>query len=172
MQIKNKAMTILFLAILTIPMAATIMPNANAHTPPWSLPTYAFINIAPAPIGVGQTVNVNLWLQVPPPTASGAYGDRWTDLTVKVTHPDGAPETLGPFTSDDTGGTSTRYTPSKVGNYTFQLFFAGDTLAGANTANGLPSTNQFVGDYFEPSQSKVFNLLVQEEPIGSAPTIS
>ena len=172
MQIKNKAMTILFLAILTIPMVATIIPNANAHTPAWSLPTYAFINIAPAPIGVGQTVNVNMWLQVPPPTASGAYGDRWENLTVKVTHPDGTIETLGPFESDDTGGTSTRYTPSKVGNYTFQLFFGGETLAGANTANGLPSTNPFVGDYFEPSESNVFHLTVQEEPIGYAPTIS
>ena len=172
-KIKNKTFAILMAAILTISMGASIilLPNADAHTPPWSLPTYAFINIAPAPIGVGQTVNVNLWLQVPPPTASGAYGDRWTDLTVKVTHPDGATETLGPFTSDDTGGTSTRYTPSKVGNYTFQLFFAGETLAGINTANGLPSTNPFVGDYFEPSESKVFQLSVQEEPISYAPTI-
>lgn len=171
-KIQKKVMTILFLAILTIPMAASIIPYAYAHTPAWTLPTYAFINIAPAPIGVGQTVNVNMWLQVPPPTASGAYGDRWTNMTVKVTHPDGTTETLGPFTSDDTGGTSTRYTPAKVGNYTFQLFFGGETLAGKNTSNGLPSTNAFVGDYFLASQSNVFHLTVQEEPISYAPTIS
>src|SRR3990172_9345027 len=70
-KIKNKTFAILIAAILTISMGASIilLPNADAHTPPWSLPTYAFINIAPAPIGVGQTVNVNLWLQVPAPTA-------------------------------------------------------------------------------------------------------
>jgi hypothetical protein len=170
-KMKKTVMTILFLAILTIPMAASIIPSASAHTPSWTLPTYAFINIAPAPIGVGQTVNVNMWLQVPPPTAAGAYGDRWVNMTVKVTHPDGTVETLGPFTSDDTGGTSTRYTPSKVGNYSFQLFFGGEILAGKNTANGLPSTNAFVGDYFAPSQSNVFRLSVQEEPISYAPTI-
>ncbi len=170
---KTKTLAILIALILTIPIGASmiLVPNAEAHTPAWTLPTYAFINIAPAPIGVGQTVNVNLWLQVPPPTAAGAYGDRWTNMTVKVTHPDGTIETLGPFTSDDTGGTSTRYTPSKVGNYTFQLFFAGETLQGLNTANGLPSTNPFVGDYFEPSQSNVFHLTVQEEPISYAPVI-
>ena len=54
-----------------------LLPNANAHTPAWSIPTYSFINIAPSPIGVGQQVNVNIWLNAPPPTASGAYGDRW-----------------------------------------------------------------------------------------------
>jgi hypothetical protein len=168
----KQAFSIIFLAILAISAATSIIPIALAHTPAWTLPTYAFINIAPSPIGVGQTVNVNMWLQVPPPTAAGAYGDRWTNLTVRVTHPDGTIENLGPFTSDDTGGTSTRYTPSKVGEYSFQLFFSGEILEGKNTANGLPSTNAFVGDYFTPSESNIFKLTVQEEPISYAPTIS
>ena len=40
--------------------------------------------------------------------------------------------TLGPFISDDTGGTHTQYTPTEVGAYTFQMSFPGQTLAGAN----------------------------------------
>jgi len=93
----------------------------KAHDPPWDLPTFSYVNVAPNPTGVGQPVNVNFWLNVPPPTASGAYGDRWHGLTVEVTDPDGHVETLGPFTSDDTGGTSTRYTPDQVGTWKFQL---------------------------------------------------
>jgi hypothetical protein len=166
---KNRIMAILIISILSI-SAATIS-IAQAHTPAWTLPTYSFVNISPAPIGVGQQVNVNFWLQVPPPTASGAYGDRWTNMTVKVTHPDGTTETLGPFTSDDTGGTHTVYTPTTVGEYTFQGFFAGETLQGINTANGQISTNPFVGDYFEPSESNVFHLTVQQDPISYAPVI-
>ncbi len=158
-------LVIAILAISAVPMLS--VPTAEAHDPPWSLPTYAFINVAPAPIGVGQTVNVNFWLNVPPPTASGAYGDRWENLTVVVTAPDGHEDTLGPFTSDDTGGAFTTYTPDQVGDYTFQMFFLGETLRGEN----LQRPNDYVGDYYEPSQSNVFHLVVQEEPIGYAPVI-
>ena len=45
-------------------------------------------------------------------TASGPYGDRFGPFTVNVIKPDGTNDTLGPFISDDTGGTSTRYTPT------------------------------------------------------------
>ena len=93
-------------------------------------------------------------------------------MTVKVTHPDGTSETLGPFTSDATGGSHTVYTPSVVGNYTFQMFFGGQTLTGQNLAPGTPTTgpfaNAFIGDYFQPSQSNVFTLTVQQESISSA----
>ena len=173
LNLKNKSMAIMIAAILTLSIGAsiTLLPSADAHTPAWSIPTYSFINIAPSPIGVGQQVNVNLWLNAPPPTAAMATGDRWSNMTVVVTHPDGTTETLGPFTSDDTGGAHTVYTPTTVGNYTFQMVFGGNTLLGVNTPNGVPSTNPFVGDYFEPSKSNVFTLPVQQEPISYAPVI-
>jgi hypothetical protein len=163
-------MTILFLAILSISTTSmTLLPTANAHTPAWSLKTYMFVSVAPEPIGVGQQVYVNFWLNLPPPTANVQYGDRWTNMTVVVTRPDGTKETLGPFTSDDTGGTSTRYTPTQTGNYTFQSFFGGQILAGTNLSPG--TTNAFIGDYYEPSESIKFTLTVQEEPISYAPII-
>ena len=159
---KQKILALLFAAIFAASTICVLIPTTNAHDPPWSLPTYSFINIAPAPIGVGQTVNVNFWLNVPPPTASGAYGDRWQNMYVIVTHPDGTEETLGPFSSDDTGGSFTTYTPSTTGEYTFQMSFPGETLEGTN----LQRPNAYVGDYYEPSESNVFHLTVQEEPIG------
>ena len=83
-----------------------------AHSPPVNIPTFSFCSVSPNPIGVGQSVNVNFWVGQPPPTASGQFGDRWANLTVIVTKPDGNKETLGPFTSDATGGSHTTYTPT------------------------------------------------------------
>lgn len=157
--------------ILLITSIAATVSTTSAHTPAWSFDTYAFIVVSPNPIGVGQTVNVNFWLGSPPPTASAQYGDRWTNLTVKVTIPNGTVETLGPFTSDATGGTVTRYTPTVVGNYTFQCIFGGETLKGANQPPGT-NASAYVGDYYKPSESKVFTLQVQNEPIANAPSAS
>ena len=157
------SMFTLTIAILTIMLCAPILlPTASSHIPPINIPTYAFCAISPNPIGVGQYVNVNFWINQPPPTASAAAGDRWQNMTVIVTKPDRTTQTLGPFTSDATGGSHTSYTPTTVGNYSFQMFFGGQTLAGENGAN---PTNAYIGDYFEPSSSNVFQLTVQQNPI-------
>jgi outer membrane protein assembly factor BamB len=172
--LKNKTLAILFAILLTVSMTASIafLPSANAHTPGINIPTYTFCSVSPNPIGVGQQVNVNFWVNQPPPTASAQYGDRWGNMTVIVTHPDGTKETLGPFTSDATGGSHTVYTPSAVGNYTFQMSFGGQTLTGQNLAPGTATTgpfaNVFIGDYFQPSKSNIFTLSVQQEAIAGA----
>ena len=173
---KTAAITIAILLMLsmTTSMILVPVPNANAHSPTWTIPTYAYINVAPDPAGLGQTVTVGFWIQIPPPTANGAAGDRWHNFTVTVTHPDGTTETLGPFTSDDTGGTYTTYTPTQLGNYTFVFHFSGQTLANDNPAPplypGAPIvTNAYVGDYFSPSTSRPATLTVQQEPIPLIP---
>jgi hypothetical protein len=89
-------------------------------------------------------------------------------MTVLVTKPDGTTTTLGPFTSDDTGGTSTTYVPATTGNYTFQMTFPGQKLAGANPAPGAPPS-PFVGEVFGGSTSSVFTLTVQTQPAGYPP---
>lgn len=161
------AITIVIFFILSMAASTRFIPNASAHSPPWNIPTYSFCSVSPNPIGVGQSVRVNFWVDIPPPTAGVQFGDRWHNMTVVVTHPDGTTETLGPFTSDDTGGTVTTYTPSSVGNYTFQMIFGGQTLAGNNLAPGSdPSFYPNIGDYYQPSKSNIFKLTVQQEPIG------
>jgi hypothetical protein len=165
---KHRTVAILVAAILTISMGTSIaiLPNANAHTPPWQILTSSFIHVAPNPAGLGQQVTVGFWVNEPPPTASGPYGDRFGNMTVKVTHPDGTSETLGPFTSDDTGGTYTTYSPSVIGTYTFQMIFTGWTLTNANPPPTSP-TSQFTGDVFLPSNSSPVTLTVQQEPVGA-----
>ena len=170
-KIERKTLATLIVAILTISMTASIvlLPQASAHTPPWQIPTYMYVSIAPNPIGVGQTVNVNFWCNAPPPTASAQYGDRWTNLTVVVTKPDGSTQKLGPFKSDATGGTVTTYTPDTIGNYTFQSFFGGEVLPGLNNPTPGISSNAFVNDTFLPSSSSKFTLIVQQDPIPYEP---
>ena len=115
-----------------------------------------------------------MWLHIPPPSAQAAYGDRWHNFKVTVTKPDGTTETLGPFTSDDTGGTYTLYTPATLGNYSFVFSFPGETLAGNNPAPPLfpgAPPNQFIGDYFMPSTSKAAHLTVQQDAIPPIPTV-
>jgi hypothetical protein len=144
---------------------------AFGHTPPLQIPMYPFINVAPNPAAVGQTVTVGFWLAQAPPTASGPYGDRWQNMTIIVTHPDGTKETLGPFTSDDTGGTFTQYTPSTEGNYTFKMVFGGQTLLGNNPppANYSAAIKSYIGDYYQPAESRTTMLTVQQNAIPFIP---
>ncbi|MGO8806888.1 MAG: PQQ-binding-like beta-propeller repeat protein [Candidatus Bathyarchaeia archaeon] len=166
--LKNKifAITIAFFFILSMTASIVLTPNANATTlapGKIDIPTYAFCNVGPNPAGVGQEVNVGFWLGEPPPTASGPYGDRWMGLMVKVTLPDGSNQTLGSFTTDDTGGTHTDFTPTAAGNYTFQMSFPGQVLAGSNPIPGQSAiATSYVGDYFEPSISNTYTLTVQQ----------
>jgi hypothetical protein len=167
--LKSKTMAIFIALFLMFAMAASliVIPLTSAHDPPWSIPTYSFCSVAPNPVGVGQYVNVNFWVNLPPPTASAQYGDRWKNMVVYVTGPDGHTTSIGTFTSDATGGTHTTYTPNVAGNYTFQMKFGGEYLAGENLAPG--QTNDNIGDYYEPSDSNIVTLTVQEEPIPGAP---
>jgi hypothetical protein len=167
--VKSKKSAILIVLLLMISMSTSMafVPNVRAHSPPLQIPSYAFLNVAPNPAGIGQTVTVDMWLGQVPPTALAQYGDRWMNYKVTVTKPDGTNETLGPFTSDDTGGFATTYTPTAIGNYTFVFNFLGQTLAGNNPAPGAP--NPYIGDYYEPATSESVTITVQQSPVPSIP---
>ena len=61
---KNKFVAITIAALLILSMSASmiLIPSASAHTPPWTIPTFAHIYVAPDPIGVGQKATVYLFL--------------------------------------------------------------------------------------------------------------
>ena len=62
--LQNKILAIAFAILLTISMSASVIliPQASAHTPGYQIPTFAYISVHPDPIGVGQSVNVFMWL--------------------------------------------------------------------------------------------------------------
>ncbi len=160
---------IAFTLILTIAATFVALPIVSAHDPPWNVSTYAFLNVAPNPIGVEQTVWITMWLDKVVPTANVQYGDRWENYTIEVTKPDNSTQNLGPFRSDNVGGAYTTYTPSEVGTYYFQFFFPGQTIAGANPAPYGSFNPQTIGDYYLPSNSEKVELVVQADPIEPRP---
>jgi len=162
--IKTKTLAVAIIAILMTSIGT--MALANAHTPAWKITTWAYCSVAPNPAGVGQPVTIGMWVQIPPPTAAGTNGDRWHGFTVTITDPDGIKKTLGPFTSDATGGTWTTFTPDKLGNYSFVVYYPGETLKGENRAD---PNNAYIGDYFMNSTSPTVYLTVQQDPIPQLP---
>jgi len=149
---KIAAITISMLMIMAI--GASTALSLDAHAQVVDIPTYSYVNVAPDPCGVDQTVTVNFWLAVPLPDVEDAV-----NITVVVTGPSGS-TTLGPFVSDLTGGFFTTYTPTTAGNYSFQMKYGGQTLVNA----------PFTGDINEPSKSVVQTLIVQSTPATGFPT--
>ncbi|MCX8154155.1 MAG: hypothetical protein N3E52_06960, partial [Candidatus Bathyarchaeota archaeon] len=85
---KNKIYTVVTLFLVCIVAILLVaLPDAIAHYPPWQIPTYAYINVSPNPVGVGQQVAVTGWIDKVPPGASGPWGTRWYNMTVTVTKP-------------------------------------------------------------------------------------
>jgi outer membrane protein assembly factor BamB len=145
--------TVLLIVALMLPMIAQL-PTTKAG----DIPTYAFLAAAPNPIGVGQDCTISFWLNEFPPTANGALGDRWENMKLEITKPDGTTETLGPYRSDPVGSYFITYTPNQVGNYSMQFIFPGQNITG--TRYGQPINN-----YYKPSESRVLTLEVTEEPV-------
>jgi len=166
---KNKTATaIALLLTLTIAITLVALPVADAHDPSWNVPTYAYLHIAPDPVGVGQTVTLVYWLDAIPPGAAGIAGDRWVGWTLEVTEPDETKQTMTLEMSDPVGGGFTTYTPDQTGTYTFKLNFPGQVITGS-TGTGIYNYNIAINDTYLAS-STTATLTVQDEPIPGPPT--
>jgi len=166
---KNK--TLYAIALIMILSASAIMASISitkAQGPPvTNYPTYAYLVAIPNPVGVSQTVTIEFWLDKVPPTAAGPQGDRWQNLTVTITKPDGTTQTLGPYKSDPVGQAYLNYVPDKIGTYYFQFNFPGQQIAGFGAQIPIPINN-----YYQPSTSQKVALTVQQQPIESYPAVS
>ena len=157
---KNKIITISIALVLMLSMAASMIltPStlAQVYFPPgYDVPTYAFINVAPNPIGIGQTVNVNFFL-----SSVLESSERPQNMYVTITDPAGTNTTKGPYTGDTTGGTFFNFVPDKIGNYIFQFWYGGQITTGNNwTRSGFGELHQM------PSISLPYTLVVQQDPI-------
>ena len=158
-------MAISIALILIMSIASLIaLPVANAHDPKWNIPTFAYIDVAPNPIGVGQQALVVFWVDKPLPSASMANDIRMHDYKLTITKPDGTTETKQwPVVMDTTSSQYMTYTPSEIGNYTFKFEYPGQTY----TWSGA-----YQNDTYLPS-SKTTTLVVKQEqlpqPISSYP---
>jgi hypothetical protein len=163
---KNKTVAIaitIFLA-LSIGGSMVIVQPAGAHTPPWDIPTYAYVHAVPNPVGVGQTVSVYIWLTNFYYGAGFTNDLRFHNYKLTITAPSGAVETQNfAIVKDTTSNQHTSFVPDEVGTYTLEFTYPGETYAG---------TGDYAGDKFLPSSASQ-HLTVQEEqlpnPIGGYP---
>jgi outer membrane protein assembly factor BamB len=157
--------TVILIFALMLPNIFTVV----AHTPSWSVPTYAYLSVAPNPVGVNQQVAIMMWIDKTAPTAAGIGGDRWQGYRIEITAPDGTKETKGPFTAYAESSYAILYTPTKTGTYTFTFTFPGQVAAANNPINGLPGTpSDSVNDTYLPS-SATATLTVQQDQLAAVP---
>ncbi|MCW4044193.1 MAG: PQQ-binding-like beta-propeller repeat protein [Candidatus Bathyarchaeota archaeon] len=165
---KNRATATLIALSLALTIAASLaLPIANAHTPAWQIPTHCYAVCTVNPVGVNQETGITFWLNAVPPTAFGAYGDRWK-FTIEITKPDGTKETLGPLTSDPVGGGFTKYTPTQVGTYTIVAKFPDTKITGQPVPPGgiyFFGGDAYINDTYLASQSNPITLVAQEEQV-------
>jgi hypothetical protein len=172
---KTAAISIAILLIISMGASLTLMPSTSAHSPPWNITLYAFTNANPPLIGLGQSVNLGFWMSTPPATANGPYGDRYGPYYLNITNTQGTNQTLGPFISDDTGGSHYDFTPPAIGTYTAQMWFTGMTLTGTTNnpinSSGSATAQQltFLGDYIMPVVAAPVTFIVQQQPVSLLP---
>ena len=157
-KIKNKTMAILITLILTISMSTSIMlaPTAKAHSPPWTSISYAYLSVAPSPVGVGQTVDVCMWVDTAMPGAALGNGIRRANYELTITKPDGTVSTqTWANITDPTGVQFYQYTPDQVGNYTFLFNYPQQIFTWSGT---------YQNDTFTAS-SRTQHLTVQQTPL-------
>jgi outer membrane protein assembly factor BamB len=109
--------------------------------------SFAYIGAVPNPVGVNQQILLHVGIT----QYLESVFMQWHDITVTVTKPDGTTETLGPYSTDSTGGTGAVYIPNQVGTYTFQTHF--------------PEQHSPSGMTMEADDSDVLEVVVQQDPI-------
>jgi hypothetical protein len=149
----------------SIPLPAGVIPG-------YTVTPNVFLSASPSPIGVGQTLLVNMWMQ--PPVFAGRY---FTGYTVTITLPGGTNVTEGPYNSypgDTTAYFS--YTVEQVGIYKLQFNFPGGYFP---TGNYSVASGTFIGQsvdsftqsvYYQPATSPVTDIVVQSAQVASWPT--
>ncbi len=89
--------------------------------------TTAHISV-PSTFEAGQAVGIQMWIDPPPPTTA----DRFHNVALTITKPDGSSNEYNPIAGEN-GTLSWSYSISRLGNYTFQFSFKGETFDGSIT---------------------------------------
>ena len=139
--------TITFALLIFLLTFVTAIPDARAA----NVKTYAYLSVAPNPVGVDQLLTLVANVQPIPPTGFDVYHG----LTITITKPDGTTQTIGPLDTSTIGSQFATYTPTLVGTYQFKMVYAGETF---------PS-----GATHLSSQTPITEIIVQEEQIQNWP---
>ena len=145
-------------------------------TPDLRLSTQAFLSFRPNPIGLDQTIIVNMWIT--PPLHASRY---FTGYKVTITKPDGTTEvkTMDSFRADTTAWFE--YKVDQIGTWKLKFEFPGGYYPAGLYAGytGTREPGEFLRDvvytnftqscYYEPSSTGEQELTVQQNIVASWP---
>jgi outer membrane protein assembly factor BamB len=159
---KGKTTAVSLFLLFAIAVSLVALPTANAHDPPWQIPTFAFVQAVIDPVGVGQTTYIYMWIDKTFGSDCALTNDwRFHNYKLTITKPDGETETkTWDVVWDTTSSQGFSYTPDQVGTYTLKFEFPGQDY---NAYSHNPASD-YVNDTFLPSSAET-TLTVQEELI-------
>jgi hypothetical protein len=171
--LKNKATAFTIVTLLIISMGASLflLPTTEAHTPAWQIPTYAYLNVTPDPVGVGQRVSIGMWISRVAPGAQIPNDIRWHNYQLSITAPDGTKTTqTWDVIVDTTSNQNYYFTPTQLGTYIINFTFPGQvyTWTMAPGFFGM-APSEYTNDTFLPSSASA-TLTVQEDQLAEIPT--
>lgn len=129
----------------------------------------AYLSVRPNPIGLGQTLLVNMWI-TPAPEAMRMF----LDFKVTITKPDGtvSTKTMNSYTDDGTAWFE--IAPDQVGTWKFKFEFPGTYFPIGRYNNGYIVTNStgtlYAGaHYYTSTSTPETTLTVQQDMVASWP---
>jgi hypothetical protein len=149
---KAIALAITLLIVLTIDASIITLPGANASS---TMATYCFVGAVPNPAGIGEQVLIHFGIT----QGLTSVTDHYTGMSVTITDPAGKIQTLGPLSTDSTGGSFTYFTPTTTGTYYLQAHFPQQNLTTAVSYQGLA-----VGTVMLASDSSTLAVNVTDQP--------
>lgn len=154
--------------------SATVMQTTSAHSPPWQITDHAYIFAEPSPIGVGQTISIEIWTAQPLPNAALTNNIRKTNYTLTITNSAGTVvDSVHYAVIENPGGEqATTFTPNATGTYTATFVFGGytyPTLAEVTSTIPLSATTQAsieadAGDVYTAAPTST-NFTVQQQAL-------
>lgn len=150
---------------------STVNPGGSAVN--FTFSPLAYLSVSPNPIGIGQTMLVNLWMTVAP-----AAERQLQHYKVTFTKPDGSKDVIDNLKSYEADGTCWfEYVVDTVGTWQAVFEFPGQYFPASNYSNGIPvpyrvsagmfGGSEYQGMYYNPAKSPVINITVQNEPVMS-----
>jgi hypothetical protein len=162
---KSTAIAVALFLMLAMTISLVTLPAANAHTPAWEIPTYAYIIVAPNPIGVGQSVHIIMWLDKTFDSTALTNDYRFHNYKLTISPPNGSDQIITfDYIADPTSSQGYSYTPDQVGTYTLKFEFPGQDV----TDYSYNPNSDYVNDTYLASEATT-TLTVQEEQITYPP---
>lgn len=148
------------------PVSGPLQPGVIPNT---TVTSAAYLSFRPNPIGVGQTLLVNMWI-TPAPEAMRMF----LDLEVTITKPDGTTDIVKMNSYTDDGTAWLEYMVDQVGTWKFKFEFPGTFYPAGRYNNGYIVTNStgtlYPGtNYYAPASTPEQTLTVQQDIVASWP---